>query len=201
MKKIALSLMTIATVMVVAVGATSAYFSDARIIGNNTFSTGTVTLGNVNDMSVQVNGLIPGQTQTRNVGFAYTGSTGADIYIGNRGAAGGPNFYLANKLYVQIFDKDGNEVFYGTADKLATNWTRLVNNGGNGWYSFEVRFTLSTDVGNSFQNQSNVITEFLLYAVQNDGPIPTIRPYCVSGSSGNPDTWSSVGLPPACLLP
>jgi predicted ribosomally synthesized peptide with SipW-like signal peptide len=190
MKRIALSLMTIAAVVVVAVGATSAYFSDGKVIDGNTFATGTVTLGNVSGMPVTVSGLTPGKTITKTIGFRYNGSVNADIYLGNRGEVPPPN-YLADKLVVTIIDQsNGSWLFNDTANKLAGDWLKMVSNGSAGWRYYEVRFKLDELAGNEYQNVTNTDTEFLLYAVQAEGPKPDIKPYCVLGTSGDPDDWT-----------
>jgi predicted ribosomally synthesized peptide with SipW-like signal peptide len=199
MKRIALSLMTIAAVVVVAVGATSAYYSDSKVIKGNTFSTGSVMLGSVSGMPVTVTGLTPGKSITKPVGFQYTGSMKADIYIGNRGNQA-PEFtdddYLADVLRVKIVDTaDSSVKFNGYAKGLAESWRGIASDMSAGWKWYDVTFTLDADAGNEFQNNQNLGTEFLLYAVQTGYPKPDIIPYCVVGDSGDPELWERIAIP------
>ncbi len=96
MKRIALSLMTIAAVAIMATGATSAYFSDTAAIKGNTFSTGTLEL--------RVN------RQPTVAGAVFTAVAPGDmktspVYnIQNYGAPwfGGPSNLTANKLFLRV---------------------------------------------------------------------------------------------------
>lgn len=182
MKRIALSLMTIAAVVVVAVGATSAYFSDSKVVSGNTFSTGEVMLGSVSGMPVTVTGLTPGKSITKTVGFQYTGSIPADVYIGNRGnpaKASDPEAYLADVLKVKIAKYNEPEVVYfnNYAKYLASDWKKIAMNMSAGWAWYDVTFTLDASAGNEYKNVQNTGTEFLLYAVQPEGGAPTTVPY------------------------
>lgn len=179
MKRIALSLMTIATVALLSVSATSAYFSDTKAVAGNTFATGTVKLGSVYNMPVKVTNLIPGIAQTTTVGFQYAGSTKADVYLGNRGNAATPAYRLADVLYVKIVDhaNSSNVLYEGWANGLASAWRKVATNISAGWQYYDVTFTLSSSAGNDYQNKVNKNTEFLFYAVQTGGSIPTTVPY------------------------
>jgi predicted ribosomally synthesized peptide with SipW-like signal peptide len=95
-KKIALSLATIAAVCMLAIGATSAYFSSTATITNNTFSTGT--------LQIRVNGS-PTVTGANFAAVAPGDMKVSPVYgIQNYGAPwfGGPSNLTANKLYLKV---------------------------------------------------------------------------------------------------
>lgn len=178
MKRIALSLATIAAVVTLSVASTGAYFSDTKVAYNNTFATGTVTLADVSGASLTVTNLVPGIPQTFDRSIGYVGSANADLYMGNRGySAPADNNYIADKLWVTIYDKDGWAVKYnGWANGLATSWTQIASNvTQNTTKDYRMVFTLD----NSFTNQTvnNTDTQILFYAVQTNGPVPATPPY------------------------
>lgn len=88
MKKILLSLLTIALVSVVAVGATRAYFSDTETSFNNTFTAGSLNLtvdGNdgVNKVKWTLSNLVPGNQPTGKFILANTGSINGYLDLEN----------------------------------------------------------------------------------------------------------------------
>lgn len=63
MKKLLISLLSIGVVSAVAIGATSAYFTDTEVLGTNTISTGTISLRDARDtwmLNVNLSNLKPG---------------------------------------------------------------------------------------------------------------------------------------------
>jgi len=178
MKKIAMSLSMIAFVSMLAVGATGAYFSDTKAVQGNTFATGTVKIGDVSNMPVNVTNLIPGVPQTTMVGFKYTGSTNADVYVGNTGNPSTPAFYLADVLKVKIMNHSDNSIVYynGLANGLVSNWKAIASDIGAGWQYYDVTFTLNSSVGNEYQEKTNTNTVFLFHAVQTGGGAPATPP-------------------------
>lgn len=172
MKKIMLSLFTIAAVAVLATGATSAYFSDHARISTNTFSTGTVKIGNMSSTHLNVANLEPGVwTQGYNVDVPYIGSLNADLYAAAYGA-GTVETYLGDQLTVQILNKDTGVVAYqGLTSGLSHSWASVAANvGPNSWNHFSLAFYL--DPLSEKQGVLNNDTYFLLYAVQHNGPAP-----------------------------
>jgi len=170
MKKIALSLATIAAMLTMTVAATGAYFSDTKHITGNTFSTGTVQIGNLDSTHLIVTNLAPGVwTPYYNVDIPYIGSLNADLYAA---AYGNGQDYIADQLTVQIVNKDsGTVVFQDTANKLSQNWAKVASNiGPNSWNHFALAFML--DANSTKQGVTNTNTYFLLYAVQVNGPAP-----------------------------
>ena len=147
MLRIVKSLMVIAVVSLVAVGATNAYFSDTATITQNTFSTGTLEI-RVNGLPSVVGGtfspMAPGQI-----------GTSGDFHINNYGLPwfAGPSNLTAKQLTAAVANNTGDvdlwnkvmikvevnrgwptwQVAYegkiknmGTKDLLAPNWTELV---------------------------------------------------------------------------
>jgi len=187
-KKITLSVMTIAIALVMVVGATTAYFTAGKVVSDNTFTTGSVTLGNVSPTSLSVTNLIPGHSVTKSMSIKYTGNVTADLYLGNRGNTDTPADYLADKLWVTIVDQDTAAWLYnGYADGLAGAWVKIADDVNFGWKNYDVTFTLDADAGNAYQGKTNLNTEFLFYAIQWDGPAPTTVPYTTTGT--DPEGW------------
>jgi predicted ribosomally synthesized peptide with SipW-like signal peptide len=183
MKRIMLSLLTIAAVAVMATGATSAYFSDSEVVAGNTFSTGTVSFGELGGMKINLSGMVPGVAQTKVVGFEYTGSTNADVWVGARGTSepGQPQFF-ADVVDVTIADYNTGQVYYsGLVAGLGNDWNWVASNTGAGMKYYNATFTMHTDAGDKYQNQTNWDTEFLLYAVQTGAPKPASVPYKTAG--------------------
>ena len=180
-KRILLSVLMITIAVTAVVTATSAYFSAGKVLGSNTFATGTVTLGGFNVTSLNVTGLTPGvPVWATNVGVNYTGNINADLYVGAGGtSAPGSPTYLADKLYLRIYKQGTNtEVWEGYVNALSTNWVGLASNIGAGWQAYDLQFTLDP----SFEGQgvTNTDTTILMYAVQHGGPVPGTMPYLTS---------------------
>ncbi len=146
MKKILLSLMTIAMVGAIAVGATSAIFTSQATVDNNTFATGT--------LEIRVNG------QPTIAGFDFSDAAPGDCHtyqhnVNNYGQPwfAGPSTLDAKTLTVSavqdggstlLFDKlnvkveanrgwptrmlvfDGKLKFLTNADLLSPRWTSLI---------------------------------------------------------------------------
>jgi hypothetical protein len=178
-KRIILSVIMITVAVSAVAAATSAYFSNGQVLGNNTFSTGTVKIDGFNK-SINVTGLIPGTpVWAYDVGVNYTGSINADLYVGAGGtsAPGDPN-YLADKVFLRIYKQGTSiEVWEGYVNVLSTNWINLANDIAAGWQAYDLQFTLDFSAPNSYQGANNTDTQILMYAVQHGGPVPGTFPY------------------------
>jgi len=146
MKRIALSLMTIATVAVLATNATGAYFSDTETSNGNTFTAGSLDLnldgGNTNVVKFNVNNMRPGNQPTgswnlENVGtingyvdienVSVTSAENScveaeeeagDVTCGNPGIGEGE---LQNVLGVNLFVDYGKDGWFSAGDKVIYN--------------------------------------------------------------------------------
>jgi hypothetical protein len=179
MKRIALSLATIAAVLTMSIAATGAYFSSSAYVNGNTFSTGSVTLGSLAGDNLNVTNLTPGVwTPAYPFNVPYVGTINADIYAGVTGTSHpGDLNYIANKLTVQVYSYDtGSVVWQGLASDLSTNWLKIATNVPQ---SATEHYGLSFLLDSSFSTQgvNNIDTVFLIYAVQNGGPAPATAPY------------------------
>ncbi len=185
MKKIILSLAIISLTVAGAVGATYAYFSQGKVLGatdSNTFSTGTVTLGDFNVTKLTVTGLVPGKwaPTISNIAVNYTGDVAADLYLGAGGtSAPGDLAYFADKLYVKVLATGTDTVLWeGWVKDLSTDWKKLKSNMSAGWQAFDLQFYLDPSMDK--QGVVNTDTKILMYAVQADGPVPATVPYLTS---------------------
>lgn len=186
MKRILLSLCTIAAVAVMATGATSAYFSDSKVIENNRISTGTVTLSDAYVAPLSITGLYPGATGSSNTSIKYTGTINGDLYFGFQHASGGA--VLGDELSFAIARVDGNtgaETFitgWVRADVPYSSWTKIASNlNQNETAYYKVYVQMDSDAtntganGQSLQGQT-ALFDTIFYAVQAGGEAPQTAP-------------------------
>jgi len=181
MKKILISVMTIAMVGAVAVGATNAVFTSRATVDDNTFATGI--------LEIRVNG------QPTIAGFSFTNAAPGDCYSGqfnvnNYGAPwfAGPSTLDAKSLVISaahdgvsssyLFDKlnikveanrgwptrmlvfDGKLKNLTNKDLLATRWTELIPGSSEDVY---YNVCLPTNADNTYQGLSTTF-DFLIDA-------------------------------------
>jgi hypothetical protein len=189
-KRIILSVVMITIAVSAVAAATSAYFSNGQVLGNNTFATGNINLGGFNVANLSVTGLTPGvPVVVPNVGINYTGDINADLYVGARGttAPGDPK-YLADKTYLRIYYQGTSSIVWeGWVKDLSTGWREIADNTSAGWKAYDLQFTLDVSIDNTHQGVSNTDTEILIYAVQHGGPVPSTVPYLTINA--DPKLW------------
>ena len=184
LKRIILSVFLITMTVTAVATATYAYFTDGKVLGNNTFASGNVYLGDFNVTSLTVTGLVPGVPKVvENFGVNYVGNIDADLYAGARGTLGpGQPGYIADKLYLRIYDHNTSALIWqGYTSALSSAWRKVATNISAGWQAYDLQFTLDASAGNTYQNVTNTDTEILIYSVQTGGPVPTTVPYMTSG--------------------
>jgi predicted ribosomally synthesized peptide with SipW-like signal peptide len=185
MKRIALSLMTIAAVAVMATSATSAYFSDSKVVANNTFSTGTVKIGAIWNMPIAISGLYPTAVKTSEIiAVQYDGTVEGDLYYGFKHESGAS--VLGDVLYFKVERVDANGNHLGwinanwvQADFPYTNWTKLASGLNKGeWAYYKVHVTMDANASNTYNVIGGLTAKagFVFYAVQENGSIPTQSP-------------------------
>jgi predicted ribosomally synthesized peptide with SipW-like signal peptide len=181
MKKIAMSLATIAMVATMSIGATGAYFSDTKIVSGNTFSTGTVKLGGTYNAPIHVSGLYPGAVKTTDAfGVQYTGTLKGDLYFGFKTQSGGA--VMGDELDYRVYKVDANGNYTGWvnenwqhADYPYTNWSKIAAGlSQNEWASYKVEVRMDADAANTLQG-STAYNKFVFYAVQ-EGGFPVGQP-------------------------
>lgn len=168
MKKIALSLSTIAAVMMLVVGATSAYFTSNATVNNVTFATGTLEI-RVNGQP-SINGanfinVAPGEEKVAqfNVNNANAANFGGQSTLAAKSVTlnvTNPNDYgsgLWQEVYVMVEDNAGwstwQQVYWGklkdlaNVDLLGSRWAELAP--GN---SIDLRYTVWLPETNTNQN-------------------------------------------------
>jgi predicted ribosomally synthesized peptide with SipW-like signal peptide len=146
MRKIALSMAIIAAVCLLAVGATSAYFSSTATVTNNTFSTGTLqirTNGMVTRPGETFSPMAPDQVGTAQFDVNNFGSpwfagpsnlTAKKLLLSVNNATGDSGLW--NSLYIKVEVNRGwpnwQQAYWGpisglsNADLLHPNWTELA---------------------------------------------------------------------------
>ncbi|HLN63877.1 MAG TPA: TasA family protein [Symbiobacteriaceae bacterium] len=165
-KRLALSLLTVGAVAGMVAGGTFALFSDTAENNSNTFTAGTVTLGEPAALAcpIQAGGLAPGDDGSCTISVQYTGSL--DAWVGFDYAGSGALFDGANPITIDnpsYVDNGGKQV----VGKLPTNETANVT----------LNYHFPAAAGNEYQGAAGTIT-VNFYAVQarnntnatNDGP-------------------------------
>jgi hypothetical protein len=169
MKRIALSLAAIGMVVAMSAAATGAYFSNATYVNGNTFSTGTVQIGDMSGTHLSVTNLEPGVwTSAYQIGVPYIGSLNADLYMGLTTT----DTTIADALTVQIYNNSTGFVWEGPLSNLYSTWEPIATNVApqtDGTYG--ISFYLDPSYTN--QGATNVGLVFLVYAEQAGGPAPT----------------------------
>lgn len=182
MRKILMSLVMIILVATVATGATQAYFTDDEIVSGNTFSTGTVSIGETWHMPLTFSGLYPAAEQTSPI-FAvkYTGSVKGDLYYGLKFTPGHDD--LSDVLYIQIerVTSAGDHIawIYGgwtSVTQPFQNWTKVASGlNQNEWAYYKLSVRMGQDAGDEYQNKT-AVNDVVLYAVQQGGSGPSVPP-------------------------
>ena len=175
MKRIALSLMTIATVAIMATGATSAYFTDSKVVSWNTFTTGTVKIGSTYQMPITVAGLYPGAVKTSDI-FAvnYDGTIKGDLYYGFKNVPGYANLEPVVDFRIERVNADGSHVEWVYSGWVHaaypfTNWTKIASGLSHGeWAYYKVQVKMDASAGNEYQG-ATAYNDIVLYAVQEGG--------------------------------
>jgi hypothetical protein len=189
MIRILLSLAMIAITLVGVSTATSAYFSHGEVLGNNTFSTGSVILDQSNFQGFPLTflNLAPGVQVSKDVHIQYTGTLNADIYVGARGTSHpGELTYFADKTNMIIRQGGVGDWYNGLVSGLSTTWVKVASNvAQNQWLDYTLFMTLDLNTPNEFQGKTNSDTELLFYSVQTGNPAPTTVPWTTTGNVWN----------------
>jgi len=184
MKKIALSLATIAAMLTMTVAATGAYFSDSKVVSGNTFTTGTVRIDQSLQAPITITGLYPGADKTSDIfPVTYNGNINGDLYFGFKHVSGGA--VLGDVLYFQVekINPDGSSAGYVytnwvQADYPYGNWTKVASGltqGQTAYYKIHVMMADTGVAQNNLQGQT-ALADIVLYAVQQGGNAPTTAP-------------------------
>lgn len=110
MKRIALSLLTIAAVAVMATGATGAYFSDKEVLAGNTFAAGSLDLelGTGATMPFNVSNLAPGQSGTGKATLTNKGTLDGTLNVALNNLVMSENGLVAPELAAGDYENGGD---------------------------------------------------------------------------------------------
>jgi hypothetical protein len=178
----AAALATIASIVALAAGVTFGLFSAATTPQDNSFTSGTVSLGTPVSVPCTVNNMVPGDdstgytpdttgrtnAQTAACTFTVTYSGNVDAYIGlGLSASGGLYDGTANGLQFQVSD---GTTSYTTGGVINTNTSSdplfvSKDSSGAAAHTFTVNYALPRSAGNTYQNMSTTLT-LTVYAVQ-----------------------------------
>jgi predicted ribosomally synthesized peptide with SipW-like signal peptide len=173
MRKILLSLVIIVGVSAFAIGATKAYFTDVKKGDQNEFATGTVKIGQPNNLPIILTNMSPGKSYNRYVELNYIGSLNADMWVGVGGiTAPGDKKYLADHLLLTVKDGSNNLIWEGWTKDLSSSWLQIASDISAGYRGYNLTFKLDANTPNEHQGADNTDTVFYFYAVETGGLNP-----------------------------
>ncbi len=185
MKRTISSLFMISLTIAAVSSATVAYFNATSINTGNTFSVGTVSLGNTQGLPLSFTNLTPGEERISSIlAVNYTGSLPADLYFGIKHENGDD---LKNILKVKIekmrwkgsnWESDGfiNDNWIEVSN-LFEQWTKFAENvTGGSWRGVKVYLQVDPTADNTYQGKSVTNTIFI-HAVQERQAAPATPPY------------------------
>ena len=186
-RRILLSLLMIGLTVAGVSSATAAYFSSTVVQDNNTFSMGSVKIGNLSGMPLTFTNLIPTIQQTKDVALQYTGTTPADIYIGFSDQGGGsPSLYDSahdiSYMEAAIYDKDTDKWVIGWTDvgHFFADWTKIATSVSGGWKHYTVYVRLKSTAANEFQGVTNT-NHLVIHAIQSGVSITSFpKPHTIT---------------------
>lgn len=122
LKRIAMSLATIAAVAVLAIGATGAYFSDEERILGNTVATGTLELAvdHGENKPWDISNFAPGYaTPWEWASVTNTGSIGGNLTVTAQQTGGSTDLYDALNIEVRLNNSGGPVLYNGPVNGLS----------------------------------------------------------------------------------
>lgn len=171
MKKILMSLATVGALSALVTGASFALFTASTTNENNTFSAGTVTLGDLVPFSCGVNdtgNMAPGDSGSCTVSVEYTGSL--DAWIGVDFTTSGVLFGGANPMTVD----------FGTYNLVGGKYVLGEYSDGED-ATVTVNYNFPLAAGNEYQGESGSI-DLMFHAVQSKNN--------TNGTSTGPNAWN-----------
>ena len=198
-------LATIASIAALATGITFGLFSANSGPQNNSFTSGTVTLGTPVSAPCTVSNMVPGDdstgytpdpsartdSQTAACTFTVTYSGNVPAYIGLGLATSGTNLYDGTATGLQFQISDGS-ASYTTSGAINTNTASdplyvSTDSPGASAHTFTVNYALPLSAGNTYQNKSTTLT-LTVYAVQSGNNGTGV---CTAGSQcAHVTSWS-----------
>lgn len=180
-KRLMLSLMTVALVALLASGATFALFTANTTNASNTFTAGTVTLGEPTDALINFgadagNYIAPGDTNVNAGTFAVTYNGNLNAWLGLTTSTSGDIFADPNGLQLTITDNNGNSYSANQANQLIGS--TAVTNGTT--TTFTVKYTMPSAADNSYQGDTGTLTMSVKAVQANNN----------NDSLGGPTSWN-----------
>lgn len=149
MKKIALSLASIGAASLLVAGASFALFTASTTNANNTFSSGTVTIGNLAGCGNTFNNIAPGDSGTFTCDVTYTGSL--DAWLGLSTTFTGPLTSCDGVNSLQATITRGAQTFFNNTSNQVVGTVPVT---GGTTVSFVVNWNLPLAAGNTCQAQN-----------------------------------------------
>ncbi len=184
-KRIIFSLLMIGITVAAVTSATVAYFNATSVNNNNTFSMGTVSLGDTQGFPFTFNNLTPGQESVSGVlGINYTGSITSDLFFGVK-AQYGDDLKDVLELQIEKMKWDGATwvsdgwVFsdWVPVSTAFYQWSKFADNVLQGeWRGGKIHIRVKTTADNTYQGKSATNTVFI-HAVQQGQTAPGTAPY------------------------
>lgn len=184
-KRLILSLLMIGITIAAVTSATVAYFNATSQNTGNTFSMGTVSLGDTQGFPFAFNNLTPGEQSVSGIlGINYTGSIPADFYFGVK-AESGADLRPILQMQIEKMHWDGSTwvsdgwVFgdWVPVNNAFAGWSKFAENVNLGeWRGGKIYLRVDPNASNDYQGDSATNTVFI-HAVQQGQAAPAIAPW------------------------
>ena len=159
MKRIARSLLIIAAVAALAVGATSAVWTDSATVPDNAFTTGTLDIStDPTSAMFTADDIYPGWSETQSLIVSNDGTIPLKYDIAASKSAGDDALYTSSKFLLKIGTTSGaGDIYNGTVSGLSNlSSMRTLAASANETIYFTV--SLDSTAGNDLQNLSATVT-------------------------------------------
>ncbi|MFZ5643574.1 MAG: TasA family protein [Bacillota bacterium] len=150
-KRMSISLMTVALIAMLVSGATFALFTASTTNTDNTFTAGTVTLGTPALSFITLDNIAPGDSGTVGT-YAITYSGSLDAWIGLTTSTSGDLFGGLTPLTVTITDNNSNTYLANQADQVVGQVTN------NTTTTFTVNYAMPLAANNDYQGDSGTLS-------------------------------------------
>lgn len=148
-KRLSLSLLAVGVISLIVSAASFALFTAQTTNENNTFTAGTVTIGNLTGCGNTINNIAPGDSGTFNCQVTYTGNL--DAWLGLSTTSGGDLMTCDGANSLQVAITSGAQSF-GTNAADQVIGAAPVSNGTT--KTFTVNWNLPLAAGNSCQGDT-----------------------------------------------
>ena len=147
--RIVVSMLVIALAAAMLGGATFAWFTDGADVATTSFTAGTIILGDINEASITLDDMAPGDFETVNFNVVNAGTLDMFYRVYIKDVTG--ELHEALTVEINSADAVGLDTLTGV-DNPIIGRTRLDSN--DEAHEVSIKFILPTTTGNSFQGKT-----------------------------------------------